>query len=69
MEYAEFEVEYKRVYEAMLSGRRDRDLTADAARLAALAATARFCLVTLAGRTEAPALAIVRELMQEWMRD
>ena len=35
----------------------------------ALAATARFCLVTLAGRTEAPALAIVRELMDELMRD
>ena len=38
MDYAEFEVEYKRVYEAILSGRRDRDLSADAARLAALAA-------------------------------
>lgn len=38
MEYAEFEVEYKRVYEAILSGRSDKDLKADAARLSALAA-------------------------------
>ena len=38
MDYAEFEVEYKRVYEAILNGRGDRDLTADVARLSALAA-------------------------------
>ena len=35
----------------------------------ALNSTARFGLVTLARRTEAPALAIVRELMEELMRD
>jgi DNA-binding transcriptional LysR family regulator len=34
-----------------------------------MAATARFCLVTLAGRSEAPALSLVRELMQELLRD
>ncbi|RZU13585.1 hypothetical protein EV645_4431 [Kribbella rubisoli] len=37
MEYAEFEVEYKRVFEVILNGRGDRDLTADIARLHALA--------------------------------
>ncbi|MEU8227267.1 hypothetical protein [Kribbella sp. NPDC048915] len=36
MEYAEFEVEYRKVYEAFLSGR--RDLAADFARLHTLAA-------------------------------
>jgi DNA-binding transcriptional LysR family regulator len=35
----------------------------------ALNATARFALVTLAGRSEAPALPIVRRLMQELLRD
>ncbi len=35
----------------------------------ALNATARFALVTLAGRSEAPALAIVRRLMRELLRD
>ena len=35
----------------------------------ALDATARFAMVTLAGRSEAPALAIVRRLMQELLRD
>lgn len=35
----------------------------------ALDATARFAMVTLAGRREAPALAIVRRLMQELLRD
>jgi len=35
----------------------------------AMNATARFALVTLAGRSEAPALAIVRRLMQELLRD
>jgi DNA-binding transcriptional LysR family regulator len=35
----------------------------------ALNATARFSIVTLAGRSEAPALAIVRHLMQELLRD
>ena len=35
----------------------------------ALNATARFALVTLAGRSEAPALAIVRRLMQDLLRD
>lgn len=35
----------------------------------ALDASARFCLVTLAGRSEAPALAIVRQLMQTLLRD
>ncbi len=34
----------------------------------ALDATARFALVTLAGRSEAPALPIVRRLMQELLR-
>jgi hypothetical protein len=38
MEYDEFEVEYKRVFEVILKGRGDRDLTADIARLHALAA-------------------------------
>ncbi|MET9269829.1 hypothetical protein [Kribbella sp. NPDC003557] len=38
MEYAEFEVEYKQVYEAILNARGDRNLTEDAARLSALAA-------------------------------
>ena len=35
----------------------------------ALNATARFAIVTLAGRSEAPALPIVRGLMQELLRD
>ncbi len=35
----------------------------------ALDATARFAMVTLAGRSEAPALAIVRRLMQSLLRD
>ncbi len=35
----------------------------------ALNATARFALVTLAGRSEAPALRIVRELMKELLRE
>ncbi len=35
----------------------------------ALDATARFALVTLAGRSEAPALAIVRRLMQDLLRE
>jgi DNA-binding transcriptional LysR family regulator len=35
----------------------------------AMTATARFCLVTLAGRSEAPSLSLVRELMQELLRD
>ena len=35
----------------------------------ALNATARFGLVTVARRTEAPALSIVRELMQQRLRD
>jgi DNA-binding transcriptional LysR family regulator len=35
----------------------------------ALNATARFAIVTLAGRSEAPALPIVRRLMQELLRD
>jgi hypothetical protein len=34
-----------------------------------LNATARFAVVTLAGRSEAPALTIVRGLMQELLRD
>ena len=34
-----------------------------------LNATARFAVVTLAGRSEAPALTIVRRLMQELLRD
>jgi DNA-binding transcriptional LysR family regulator len=34
-----------------------------------LAATARFAMVTLAGRSEAPALPIVRGLMKERLRD
>jgi DNA-binding transcriptional LysR family regulator len=34
-----------------------------------LNATARFAMITLAGRSEAPALAIVRRLMQERLRD
>ncbi len=34
-----------------------------------LDATARFGLVTLAGRAEAPALAIVRQVMREWLHD
>jgi DNA-binding transcriptional LysR family regulator len=34
-----------------------------------LNATAKFAVVTLAGRSEAPALAIVRGLMQELLRD
>jgi hypothetical protein len=38
MEYAEFEVEYRRVYEAILNGRRGPDLTGEVARLSALAA-------------------------------
>ncbi|MET9269828.1 hypothetical protein [Kribbella sp. NPDC003557] len=38
MEYAEFKPEYKRVFEVILNGRGDRDLTADVARLHALAA-------------------------------
>jgi hypothetical protein len=36
---------------------------------AALNATAKFAVVTLAGRSEAPALAIVRGLMRELLRD
>lgn len=36
---------------------------------AALSATAKFAVVTLAGRSEAPALPIVRGLMQELLRD
>ena len=35
----------------------------------ALDATARFAVVTLAGRGEAPALPIVRRLVQELLRD
>ncbi len=35
----------------------------------ALNATARFAIATLAGRSEAPALPIVRRLMQELLRD
>jgi DNA-binding transcriptional LysR family regulator len=35
----------------------------------ALDATARFAMVTLAGRSEAPALGIVRRLMKEALRD
>ena len=35
----------------------------------ALNATARFAMVTLAGRSEPPALSIVRRLMQELLRD
>jgi DNA-binding transcriptional LysR family regulator len=35
----------------------------------ALNATARFAMVTLAGRSEAPALTIVRRLMKELLRD
>jgi hypothetical protein len=35
----------------------------------ALNATARFALVTLAGRSEAPALSIVRDLLRERLRD
>ena len=35
----------------------------------ALTATARFAIVTLAGRSEAPALPIVRRLMHELLRD
>jgi hypothetical protein len=35
----------------------------------ALDATARFGMVTLAGRTEAPALPFVRGLMHELLRD
>jgi hypothetical protein len=35
----------------------------------ALDATARFVIVTLAGRSEAPALPIVRRLMHELLRD
>jgi DNA-binding transcriptional LysR family regulator len=35
----------------------------------ALNATARFAMVTLAGRSESPALPIVRRLMQEQLRD
>ena len=35
----------------------------------ALNSTARFAIVTLAGRSEAPALVIVRRLMQELLRD
>jgi DNA-binding transcriptional LysR family regulator len=35
----------------------------------ALHATARFAMVTLAGRSEAPALPIVRRLMKEQLRD
>ena len=35
----------------------------------ALNATARFAIVTLAGRSEAPALPIVRRLLQELLRD
>ncbi len=35
----------------------------------AMNTTARFALVTLAGRSEAPALTIVRRLMQELLRD
>ena len=35
----------------------------------ALNATARFAIVTLAGRSEAPALPIVRRLMQDLLRD
>jgi hypothetical protein len=35
----------------------------------AMNATARFAMVTLAGRTEAPALPIVRQLMAQLLRD
>ena len=35
----------------------------------ALDATARFAVVTLAGRSEAPALPIVRKLMHDLLRD
>jgi hypothetical protein len=34
-----------------------------------LNATAQFAIITLAGRSEAPALAIVRRLMQEHLQD
>ncbi|WP_432885881.1 hypothetical protein ACQPYH_02380 [Kribbella sp. CA-245084] len=37
MEYAEFELEYKRVSEGIIEGRRDTDLTAEIPRLRALA--------------------------------
>jgi hypothetical protein len=37
MEYAEFELEYKRVSEGIIEGRRDIDLTAEIPRLRALA--------------------------------
>ncbi|MFI5691928.1 hypothetical protein ACIA58_08820 [Kribbella sp. NPDC051586] len=37
MEYAEFEVEYKRVADSIIEGRRDTDLTAEIPRLRALA--------------------------------
>jgi hypothetical protein len=35
----------------------------------ALRATARFAYVTLAGRTEAPAMAYFREFVREHLRD
>jgi len=35
----------------------------------AMEATAKFAMVTLAGRTEAPALPIVRHLMTQWLRE
>jgi hypothetical protein len=35
----------------------------------ALQATARFGLVTLAGRTPAPALALVQPLLRAWLHD
>jgi hypothetical protein len=35
----------------------------------AMNATARFALATLAGRTEAPSLPIVRQLMAQWLQD
>jgi DNA-binding transcriptional LysR family regulator len=35
----------------------------------AMEATAKFAMVTLAGRAEAPALAIVRHLMAQWLRE
>ena len=44
-------------------------LTEELAMTPAMNATARFALVTLAGRTEAPALPIVRRLMTELLRD
>jgi hypothetical protein len=35
----------------------------------AINSTARFGMVTLAGRTEAPGLSVIRDLIQQLMRD